>query len=42
VNATIVAKDWGTPIGLRIAVEHPEYVARIALLNTGLLWAISG
>jgi haloalkane dehalogenase len=35
-DATIVVHDWGGPIGLRIAVEHPEYVARMALMDTGL------
>jgi haloalkane dehalogenase len=31
-----VVHDWGGPIGLRFAVEHPERVARLVVLNTGL------
>ncbi|MEV4168743.1 haloalkane dehalogenase [Nonomuraea sp. NPDC049709] len=33
---TIVGQDWGGLIGLRIAAEHPESVARIVAANTGL------
>jgi haloalkane dehalogenase len=35
-DATIVVHDWGGPIGLRIAVEQPERVARMVILDTGL------
>jgi haloalkane dehalogenase len=35
-EATVVVQDWGGPIGLRLAVEHPERVARLVLLNTGI------
>jgi haloalkane dehalogenase len=35
-GATVVVHDWGGPIGLRLAVEHPERVARIVILDTGL------
>jgi len=35
-NATIVVHDWGGPIGLRFAVEHPDRVGRIVVLDTGL------
>ena len=35
-EATVVVQDWGGPIGLRWAVENPERVARLVLLNTGL------
>jgi haloalkane dehalogenase len=35
-DATIVVHDWGGPIGLRLAVEHPQRIARIAILDTGL------
>jgi haloalkane dehalogenase len=35
-EATFVVHDWGGPIGLRIAVEHPDRVARLAILDTGL------
>lgn len=33
---TMVGQDWGGLIGLRIAAEHPEHVARIVAANTGL------
>ena len=33
---TVVVQDWGGPIGLRLAVERPERVARLVLLNTGV------
>lgn len=35
-DATIVVHDWGGPIGLRAAVEAPERVARMVILDTGL------
>jgi len=35
-SATVVVQDWGGPIGLRWAVENPDRVARLAILNTGL------
>jgi haloalkane dehalogenase len=33
---TVVVHDWGGPIGLRLAVEHPERVARLVVTNTGI------
>jgi haloalkane dehalogenase len=33
---TVVVQDWGGPIGLRLAVEQPERVARIVILNTNV------
>jgi haloalkane dehalogenase len=36
VDATVVVQNWGGPIGLRWAVEHPERVARLVIMNTGL------
>ena len=33
---TVVVQDWGGPIGLRLAVEQPERVARLVILNTGI------
>lgn len=33
---TLALQDWGGPIGLRFAVENPERVARLVVLNTGL------
>ena len=35
-HVTVVVQDWGGPIGLRLAVEHPERVARLVILNTGI------
>lgn len=35
-GATVVVHDWGGPIGLRLAVEHPERIERIAIMDTGL------
>jgi haloalkane dehalogenase len=35
-DATIVVHDWGGPIGLRLAVEHPDRIARMVILDTGL------
>jgi haloalkane dehalogenase len=32
----LVVHDWGGPIGLRFAVSHPDRVARLVLLNTGV------
>jgi haloalkane dehalogenase len=33
---TVVVQDWGGPIGLRLAVEQPDRVARLVLMNTGV------
>jgi haloalkane dehalogenase len=33
---TVVVQDWGGPIGLRLAAEHPDRVARIVVMNTGI------
>ncbi len=33
---TVVVQDWGGPIGLRLAVEQPERVARLVIMNTGI------
>ena len=35
-DATIVVHDWGGPIGLRLAVEHPDRISRLVVLDTGL------
>lgn len=35
-DATFVVHDWGGPVGLRAAVEAPERVARLVILDTGL------
>jgi haloalkane dehalogenase len=35
-DATIVVQDWGGPVGLRLATEHLDRVARLVILNTGV------
>jgi haloalkane dehalogenase len=35
-SVTVVGHDWGGLIGLRVAAEHPDRVARIVATNTGL------
>lgn len=35
-DLTVVVQDWGGPVGLRLAVEHPERVARLVIMNTGI------
>ena len=35
-DATAVVHDWGGPIGLRLAVEHPERITRLVIMDTGL------
>jgi haloalkane dehalogenase len=36
-GATFVVHDWGGPIGLRLAVEHPDRVDRLVVMDTGLI-----
>jgi haloalkane dehalogenase len=35
-DATVVVQNWGGPIGLRLAIERPERVGRLVILNTGI------
>ena len=35
-DATVVVHDWGGPVGLRIAVENPDRIGRIVVMDTGL------
>jgi haloalkane dehalogenase len=35
-DVTLVVQDWGGPIGFRFAVEHPDRVARLVVMNTGI------
>jgi haloalkane dehalogenase len=35
-RATVVVHDWGGPLGFRLAIEHPERVERLVVLNTGI------
>ncbi|HET7874037.1 MAG TPA: haloalkane dehalogenase [Methylomirabilota bacterium] len=34
---TVVVQDWGGPLGLCYAIRHPERMAGLVVLNTGLL-----
>jgi haloalkane dehalogenase len=33
---TLVVQDWGGPVGFRFAVENPERVAKVVIMNTGI------
>jgi haloalkane dehalogenase len=35
-DVTFVVHDWGGPVALRLAVEHPDRVARLVILDSGL------
>jgi haloalkane dehalogenase len=35
-DATVVVHDWGGPIGLRLAVEHPDRISKLVVMDTGL------
>jgi haloalkane dehalogenase len=35
-NLTVVVQDWGGPLGFRFAVENPERIARLVVMNTGI------
>jgi haloalkane dehalogenase len=35
-GVTMVVHDWGGPIGLRLAVEHPDRIDRLVIMDTGL------
>ena len=35
-DITVVVQDWGGPLGFRFAVENPERVARLVVMNTGI------
>jgi haloalkane dehalogenase len=35
-DATVVVHDWGGNIGFRLAVENPDRIARIVILDTGI------
>jgi len=40
-RVTLVVHDWGGPLGLAYAIERPERVARLVLLNTWM-WSSAG
>jgi haloalkane dehalogenase len=35
-ETTVVVHDWSGPIGLRLAVERPDLIVRLVILNTGI------
>jgi haloalkane dehalogenase len=35
-DLTIVVQDWGGPVGVRVAVEQPDRIARLVIMNTGI------
>jgi haloalkane dehalogenase len=35
-DVTAVVHDWGGPIGLRLAAEHPDRISRMVVMETGL------
>lgn len=35
-GVTVVVHDWGGPIGLRLAAEHPDRIERMVIMDTGL------
>ena len=35
-NITLVVQDWGGPVGFRFAVENPDRVAKMVVMNTGI------
>ncbi len=37
-NITLIVHDWGGPVGLGVAVRHPERITRLVILNT---WAFA-
>src|SRR6201996_5022309 len=41
-DATVVVHDWGGPIGLRVAVDQPDRIGRIVVLDTGLFTGHQG
>jgi haloalkane dehalogenase len=36
-DVTVVVQDWGGPLGMRLAVERPDRVSRLVIMNTGIL-----
>jgi len=40
-DITLVVQDWGGPIGLSYAIDSPENVKRLVLMNTWM-WSVKG
>lgn len=38
-DITLVGQDWGGPIGLSYAIDHPEKIARLVIINTWM-WPV--
>lgn len=38
-NVTLVVNDWGGPIGLSYALDHPERITRLVITNTWM-WSV--
>lgn len=39
-NITLVVQDWGGPIGMSYALDHPDRIKRLVILNTWM-WDVS-
>jgi len=39
-DITLVVQDWGGPIGLSYAINHPENVKRLVIMNTWM-WPVN-
>jgi haloalkane dehalogenase len=35
-DLTVVMQDWGGPLGMRLAVERPDRISRLVVMNTGI------
>jgi len=35
-DVTVVMQDWGGPLGMRLAVERPDRISRMVVMNTGI------
>ena len=35
-NITLIVQDWGGPIGLGFAVDHPDRIKRLVIMNTSV------
>jgi len=36
-DVTVVMQDWGGPLGMRLAIERPDRVTGMVVMNTGIL-----